>query len=104
MELIFALAVPTYDYTSFLISVYFINNRDFSSFPSFPISVFQSDALLTFPSVSKISSDFFRHFLFFLFPYFIKISAISTFPSFLTLPPFSLSLFPYFPHIPYLAI
>ena len=48
-------------------------------FPSFPISVFQQDALITFPSFSEISSDSFRQFLFL---YFIKISAISAFPSF----------------------
>ena len=61
-------------YSSFPIFALFSND---SGFLTFPISVFQQDALFTFPSFSESFSDFFRHFRLFLFPYFIKISAIS---------------------------
>ena len=84
-----------FDFSYFRILSRFV---PFPSFSSFPISVFQQDALLTFPSFSEMFYDSFRLFL---FPYFIKISAISTFPSF---PFFSIALFPYFSCFPYFSI
>ena len=84
----------------FPISVYHQDFCHFYFFSSFPISAFQQDALLTFPSFSEMFYDFSGHFRLFLFPYVIGISAISAFPLFPTFPPFSLALFPYFRSIP----
>ena len=68
--------------------------------------MFQQDALVTFPSFSKVFYEFFRHFRLFLSPYFVKISAnfaFPSFPSFPTFPSFSVALFPYFPYFPYFS-